>query len=335
MRVGFREGRSADTARPNWDGDGPRPLTWVAWYPASDDAVERELFPDSSPAPWFAFGTAARDAPMHAARHLYPLVLLSHGTGGAGLGLEWLGRRLAQRGFVAIAVNHHGNTGAEPYRAEGFLCLWERARDLTVLRDHVEAHREFADRLDFDRVFVGGTSAGAYTAMALLGAVTTFSRFQPSSSNRSVPGPREFPDLADHVTGLFERSAVFRASWARMSESYRDARFRAALVCAPGRSVLGFSEESLALIDRPARIVVGESDAVAPPKECAVSLHQRVRTSILDILPAGAGHYVFLQQATEMGRRDGPDVCVDAPGVDRRAIHDRVAASAGELFQAA
>jgi predicted dienelactone hydrolase len=336
MRVGFRHGRSEDKARPNWDGDGPRPLTWVAWYPASDDAVEEELFSGSSPAPWFAFGTAARNAPMPAAPRRYPVVLLSHGTGGAGLGLEWLGRRLAQRGFVAIAINHHGNTGTEPYRPEGFLCLWERARDLTVLLDHMEGHAEFADRLDFDRVFVGGTSAGAYTAMALLGAVTKLSRFQPSGPNGSfVRGPREFPDLASHVAGLFESSAVFRASWARMSASYRDARFRAALVCAPGRSVLGFSEESLALIGTPARIVVGESDAVAPPQECAVWLQRRVRTSALDILPAGAGHYVFVPEATETGRRDGPDVCVDAPGVDRGAIHERVAASAAELFQAA
>jgi predicted dienelactone hydrolase len=336
MRVGFRQGRAEDKTRPNWDGDGPRPLTWVAWYPASDDAVEQELFPDSSPAPWFAFGTAARDAPIHAAQRPYPVVLLSHGTGGAGLGLEWLARSLAQRGFIAIAINHHGNTGAEPYRPEGFLCLWERARDLTVLLDHMEARGEFGGCLDLRRVFVGGTSAGAYTAMALLGAVTTFSRFQPSGANRSrVPGPREFPDLADHTAGLFERSAVFRESWARMSDSYGDARFRAALVCAPGRSVLGFSAESLAAIKTPLRIVVGESDAVAPPRECAVWLHRRVPTSTLEILPAPAGHYVFLQEATEMGRRDGPDVCADAPGIDRRAIHQRVAASAAEFFRAA
>ena len=54
------------------------------------------------------------------------------------LGMEWLGRRLAQRGFIALAVNHHGNTGLEVYRAEGFLCLWERARDLSALLDVME-----------------------------------------------------------------------------------------------------------------------------------------------------------------------------------------------------
>jgi predicted dienelactone hydrolase len=336
MRVGFREGRAEDKMRRNWDGDGPRPLTWAAWYPAADDSVEKGQLIGSADAPWFKLGSAAREAPLAGRERSYPVVLLSHGTGGVALGMEWLGRRLAQRGFIALAVNHHGNTGLELYRAEGFLCLWERARDLTVLLGHMEARGEFGGCLDLQRVFVGGTSAGAYTAMALLGAVTMFSRFQPSGSNRSrVPGPREFPDLADHVAGLFERSAVFRESWARMSDCYRDARFRAALVCAPGRSVLGFSGESLATIKAPTRIVVGESDAVAPPRECAAWLHGLLPASTLEILPAPAGHYVFVQEATEIGRRDGPDVCVDGPGTDRRAIHEHVAASAAEFFRAA
>ena len=334
MRVGFREGRSEDKARQNWDENGPRPLTWAAWYPAPDDAVERDLSAGSGTASWFNKGPVARDAPMHMGQRLYSVVVLSHGTGGTALSLEWLGRRLAQRGFVAIAVNHHGNTAAEPYRAEGFLCLWERARDLTVLLDDMESRGEFADRLDMDRVFVGGFSAGAYTAMLLLGAIAAFSQFQASSANRGFArGPREFPDLADHITGLLESSAVFRDSWARMSDSYRDARFRAALVCAPGRSVLGFNEESLARIETPVRIVVGESDAVAPAQDCAVWLHKRVRASTLETLAPDAGHYVFLPEATETGRRAAPDVCLDAPGVDRRAIHEHVAISAAELFQ--
>ena len=105
--------------------------------------------------------------------------------------------------FIALAVNHHGNTGLEVYRAEGFLCLWERARDLSVLLDVMESDREFAGRLDMDRVFVGGFSAGAYTAMALLGAITVSSRFQPTGLRpAAVPGPREFPGLADLVPGF-------------------------------------------------------------------------------------------------------------------------------------
>jgi predicted dienelactone hydrolase len=121
MPVGFRQGRLEDAARPDWDGIGPRPLSWAAWYPASDDASEREHFISPTADPRFVMGPAARDAPINPARRRYPIALLSHGTGGTVTHLEWLARDLARRGFIAIGVNHHGNNSAEPYRAEGFL----------------------------------------------------------------------------------------------------------------------------------------------------------------------------------------------------------------------
>lgn len=331
MPVGFRQGRLEDARRPNWDGNGPRPLSWVAWHPVSDDSTERELFTDLQPQAWFRIGPAARDAPLNSTRRRYPIVLLSHGTGGEALNLEWLARDLARRGFIAIGVNHHGNTSAEPYRAEGFLCWWERARDLTVLLDEIGARGEFAERLDMDRVFIAGYSLGGCTAAVLLGAITQTSRFQNSAAN-DARGPREFPDLADHLPGLLENSAAFRDSWARMSNSYRDARFKAALLLAPGRSVAGFSETSLASIEVPTRIVVGGSDFVAP---AAIWLHERLRASTLDLLANQVGHYVFLPEATDAGRLSSPECCIDAPAVDRRAVHQHTAALAAELFRSA
>jgi predicted dienelactone hydrolase len=175
-----------------------------------------------------------------------------------------------------------------------------------------------------------GYSLGGCAAAALLGAVTATSRFQSSPSNKDFGrGPREFPDLADHLPGLIESSAIFRESWARMSNDFRDARFKTAFLMAPGRSVLGFSEKSLASIETPTRIVVGGSDFVQP---AAIWLHGRLRTGKLDSLASEAGHYVFLPEATDAGRRADPTCWIDAPGVDRRSVHKHVAALAAELF---
>ncbi len=327
MPVGFRQGRLDDATRLNWDGSGPRPLNWTAWYPAAEEAIERVLFP-STTAAWFSIGPAARDAPVNPARRRYPIMLLTHGTGGAVMQQEWLARDLAERGFIAIGVDHHGNTNSEPYRAEGFLCWWERARDLTVLLDSIEASGTFAGRVDMDRVFVAGYSLGGCTAAALIGAISATSRFQ--SGNTDSRGPREFPDLPDHLPRLMENSAIFRASWARMSDDYRDARVKAALLMAPGRSVLGFSEQSLAAIKTPTKVVIGGTDFVRPG---AIWLHERLPADTLHPLAAEAGHYVFLPEATEAGRLADPTCCIDAPGVDRGAVHQQVAALAAELFQ--
>ena len=243
----------------------------------------------------------------------------------------WLARDLAKRGFIAIGINHHGNTATEPYRAEGFICWWERARDLTVLLDHMAVHGEFTDRIDIDQAFVAGYSLGGCTAAALLGAISKTSRFQLSPGNADFArGVREFPDLADRLPGLIESGAVFRDSWHRMSASYRDVQFKAALLLAPGRSVLGFDEPSLAAIETPVHIVVGGADFVAPG---ARWLHERWPASTFDLLAADVGHHVFLPETTAAGRLAEPDICIDPPSVDRRSIHRQTALLAAELFE--
>jgi predicted dienelactone hydrolase len=305
-------------------------MAWAAWYPALDGAAESELSIGIRSENWFSIGPAARDAPISTARESYPIVLLSHGTGGTVLNLEWLARDLARRGFIAIGIDHHGNTFTQPYRAEGFLCWWERARDLTLLLDHMEAEQEFSGRIDIDQAFVAGYSLGGCTAAALLGAISENSRFQPSPENADFArGVREFPDLADRIPELMEGSPIFRDSWSRMSDAYRDPRFKAALLMAPGRSVLGFNEASLKAIDTPVHIVVGGSDFVL---QAARWLHERLPTSRFDLLAAEAGHHVFLPEATAAGRRADPEICIDPPSVDRRSIHQQAAAWAAELF---
>ncbi|MGJ4927069.1 alpha/beta hydrolase family protein [Bradyrhizobium sp. HKCCYLS2038] len=326
MRVGFRQGRIEDASRPNWDGDGPRPIDWFAWYPAADGSTEAALAVAPWPQGWFKAGTAALNAPL-AANGPCPLVVYSHGTGCNGLQVEWLARELASRGLIAVGVNHHGNNNAAPYRAEGFLCSWERPRDISLLIDHVLADPAFAGRIDANSIFAVGYSLGGVTVTSLLGAIMIRSPFAPGANLGR--GPREFPDLVDHLPRLMEESQIFRDSWARMSDSYHDPRIKAALLLAPGRSVQGFSEESVAAIDVPTRIMVGGADALLP---AARWLHERLRSSTFDIVAADAGHYVFLPESTDLGRSSDTACCVDPPSVDRGAVHRLVVAAALQLF---
>ncbi len=330
MSVGFRHGRFEDPQRTNWDGEGPRPVDWFAWYPAADGATEAPLPVAPWPHGWFKAGTAALDAVASESRSEYPLVVFSHGTGGNGLQFEWLARDLASRGYIALAVNHHGNTNAGPYRAEGFLCSWERARDISFLIDNIVARSDLGGRIDNRRIFAVGYSLGGVTAMALLGAVMVRSPFEPGANLGR--GPREFPDLVDHLPRLLEQSPIFRASWARMSASYHDPRITKALLLAPGRSVQGFSADSIAAISVPTRILVGGADFLLP---AARWLHGRLKNSGLDIVADDASHYVFMPESTELGRHSDRTCCVDPPSVDRGAIHRQVTAAALSLFQPA
>ncbi len=324
--VGYREGHAVDGDRSNWSGDGRRPLKWSAWYPAGDGASTAPLYLGSPQTALFYMGVVARDAGLRAEPSRFPVVLVSHGTGGSASSLGWLGCRLAASGFVVLGVDHHGNTINEPYRAEGFLCWWERATDLSVLLDVMHRTGPFAGRLDPDHVYAAGFSLGGYTVLSMLGAVTDMDRFRRWAANQPAGrGPREFPNLADEVAPLLERSAVFRESWRSHALPRADSRIKAAVALAPAPPVRAFTPASLALIDAPVSIAVGGADTEAPPDSCARWLHRHLPNSRLHDLGREVGHYVFLCEGTESGREVAPEICRDAPGIDRRKVHDRVA----------
>lgn len=332
--VGSVTGRFLDPDRPDWDGSGGRPIAWAAWYPAAEGTP---LPPAPTPAQGdlFLSPPVVRDAGISQAVALWPVVLLSHGTGGQAQGLAWLGTRLASAGYVCLAVSHHGNTGIEPFRAEGFLCWWERPRDLTVALDLLAEDPRFADRLDIERVYAAGFSLGAYTVLSLAGAITDMSLFLAWGDRQpgGLRGPREFPDLPGRIEDLLGTSQAYRGSLDRQSLSYADPRLRAVAAIAPPPPVRGFRPESVAAIRLPVAIMVGQADPEAPHETCAIWLHQQNPTFALELLGETVGHYVFLNEATELGKREAPEICLDPPGIDRRAIHDRAADFADTHFR--
>ncbi len=335
-KVGFVEGHLFDDERNDWSGTGPRPIGWTAWYPAAPGARESTHLLGPPDRPLFIVGQTAEGAPMEPSVGTWPVVLISHGTGGSAAGMGWLGCRLAARGYVGIAVNHHGNTAGEPYLPEGFLCWWERARDLTLALDRLSRDGPLAGRLDESRAFAAGFSLGGYTALALIGAVTDMRLFEAWTKQQPGPlGPREFPDIADHIHRLLTSNPEFRRSRQRQGESFNDDRVKAVFACAPAPPVRAFTEASLKGIKVPVGMIVGGGDAEAPHRDCAVWLHRRLPDSRLTVLGDEVGHYVFLCEATEAGRALETDICADAPGVDRRAIHDQAADLALNLFREA
>ena len=327
MQVGFKTGVCVDSHRLNWDGTGARPLAWTAWYPADESWVTHVPLKKS----WFEKEPVAFNAPLARSNQRPPLVVLSHGTGATGEALEWLGFRPAQRGFVALAVNHHGNTGSEPYRPEGFLCMWERAADLSAILNEPSWRSSLRVETG-EKIFAAGFSAGAYTALLLAGARVAFSQFEPDNPQKApIRGPREFPNLLDELPRLYE-NPVFRMSWDRRRGDFSDPRIRAVFAIAPGRSVLGFSPESLQAINRPVYLIGGDGDNVAPPKQCCEWLFQNIPRCNYEILGGGVEHYTFLPKGSAIGREAASELFIDHDGLNRTVVHDDVAGKAAEFF---
>ncbi|HEY0945361.1 MAG TPA: hypothetical protein VGD81_08835 [Opitutaceae bacterium] len=136
--------------------------------------------------------TRERDVPVKiyyptgaAADAVYPVIVFSHGLGGARETYRYLGEYWAAHGYVSVHVQHAGSDDAvwrderRPARAlaraaadpSNFI---NRPRDVSFALDRLtalNADPSFAlhGRLDLDRVGAAGHSFGAYTTMALAG----------------------------------------------------------------------------------------------------------------------------------------------------------------------
>ncbi len=108
-----------------------------------------------------------------------PVVLVSHGLGGTRSGLGFLGRALAEAGFVAVHMQHPGtddslwrgaggNTGLAMAAAVGDVQrAADRVMDAVFVLD--ELPRRLGGRADPARVAIAGHSYGAWLTQTMLG----------------------------------------------------------------------------------------------------------------------------------------------------------------------
>ena len=322
------------TAHRNWRGAADHTLHVTVWYPAADTSVETPQFIGPPGKPLFDAGAATPHAAFAPSLEPFPLILLSHGTGGSAGQLAWLGTALARAGFIAAAVDHPGNNAVTGYTVEGFTLWWERATDISEVLDGLLTDPELSPHIDKDRIGAAGFSLGGYTVLELAGARTDFSALSdlchktPADTVCHVPEMKDMPADPDHLLEAVRKSSG--ESLARSADSFRDPRVHAVFAIAPA---LGFTQtpESLHGIRIPVAIVVGSADPIAPPANNANLLKAGIRGARETILP-GVPHYTFLDACTPAGKEASPGYCTDPPGVDRVAVHNQVSDLAIQFF---
>lgn len=324
--VGYQQFKYTDESRRNWSNTAARPMFTYVWYPAAANSEIVEIsFPLEQPI--FLAGKAAKNAPLLTNDKTYPLVVMSHGTGGSGLQMMWLGRRLAEAGFISAAVNHHGNTAAEThYDARGFRLFWERTTDLSKVIDRLLSEPMFEDAIDLDRIAAIGFSLGGYTVTALAGGridLDQFEQFCASGKRDATCGSQnEFPEADIEFQKLIDSDPRVKQSIAKHKHNYHDPRIKAAIALAPALGA-AFTQESLNNIQIPMYFIAGEMDRIAPAQTNAQHLTQSIPNAQFKIAHAKAGHYIFLNSCTEHGRQY-ISLCQDDEEIEREEIHDAV-----------
>jgi predicted dienelactone hydrolase len=280
----------------------------AVWYPTKATQVTWNAGPyviDATP-----------DAPLAEGKH--PLIILSHGSGGSEFGHADLAQALARHGYIVVAPRHLGDsydaadgrgtkiqTYGRPWQIEATLA--------TVLSD-----KRLAPAIDNARIGMTGFSAGGYTTMIMAGAKPNFALHGAYCAAHADDNR-----LCDQSKKA--ESTYTMPGWQLPVET----RIRAALVMAP-LSVM-FDEKSVADIKIPLKVYKASDDQ---------ELRNPWNTDhLLSVLPANVergevqgGHFVFLAPCSAALTAAVPDVCVDARGVDRAAIHAKLNGEIVDFF---
>lgn len=291
------------------DGANP-PLEVGIWYPTATPPQPTRL--------GLYTQNVAAGAPI-AGEHL-PLVVLSHGNGGALASHYDTALALAEAGFVVAAPTHAGDTYGDQSHATD---LPGRVRQLSQVIDYMVADWP-AKAVDPSRVGAFGFSAGGFTVLAAAGGNADFTRIAPHCA--AYPSYFECKIMATHAAkgAVVATNAVF----------VHNTHIRAIAVAAPALGYT-FSQEGLAALDMPVQLWRAEDDEILPHPFSAEAVRLALPKPPEMHVVAHAGHFDFLAPCSDALANFAPLICMSEPGFDRAAFHRSLDGEVVGFFQRA
>ncbi|WP_460940934.1 alpha/beta hydrolase family protein [Spirosoma humi] len=303
------------------DSSRHRPVVTEVWYP-TDDSLKAS---DQAFSPFIRQYTV-RNGQLPT--YKMPLIMLSHGTGGGRLTMEWLAQGLVQHGFVVAAVDHWGNTYDNKVALE-FLKPWERPLDIRFALTALLTNTPFSTVIDSQRIGAAGFSYGGYTVIALAGAVLDYKAlltYYKTKGRQEIDIP-ELPGVAQYLDDPSIQVAIEKIP------SLQDNRISAFLAISPALGQGFVSKDQMKAIQKPVYVIGAHSDKMAPVKTNAYHYHGLIPGSNYYEFKGKTGHYVMLNEATEEVKKSDPTYFTDDPTVDRHKVHSAVIRLAAQFFR--
>ncbi|GAB3957425.1 hypothetical protein GCM10028805_50100 [Spirosoma harenae] len=298
-----------------------RPVVTEVWYP-TDDTLKAS---DKMFSPFLRQHTVRNG---HLPNQRLPLIMLSHGTGGGRLTMEWLAQGLAQNGFIVAAVDHWGNTYDNKVPLE-FLKPWERPLDISFALTALVKDPNFRTVIDPQRVVAAGFSFGGYTVIALAGAVLDYQAlitYYKTTGRNELDIP-ELPGVARYLDDPSLKAAI------KNLPALNDNRIKAFLSISPALGQGFIRKDQMKAIHAPLYIIGSESDSMAPVATNARHFHALIPGSIYHEFGGKTGHYVMLNEAIDEVKKSDPIYFADDKSVDRHQVHEAVIQLALKFFR--
>lgn len=303
--------------------DATAATTALLWYPSAATAQPLQAGP-------FRLHVAAdaAPAPPPPGQGRWPLLLVSHGTGGHELGHAWLAEGMAARGWLVLTLRHtadHYLDRSAIARADFFE---QRARQLSRLLSQLLADARWRDRIDPARIAAFGHSAGGHSVLALAGARPDPARVVAHCS----PGGEGLEaDAVMCSLGGRRDEAAAATMRQTLPMDVSDPRIGAVVVAAP--LVVPLQPASLRSLRVPVWVEAAGRDEVLSHGQHAARLCTQPRVQCH--LDAAAGHFASFQADTGPLKADGIDPAFDPPGFDRRRWQPAALARMAAFLEAA
>ncbi len=280
------------------------------------------VYPSGAQGPPSQRGLFTIDATADAAPSTgsFPLIVVSHGTGGSLATHHDSMTALARAGFVVASVEHPRDNFRDDSGFGTDLQLIGRAHHIVALIDGVLAHAKIGGVVDPSRIGMSGHSAGGYTALLVAGAVPNFALME--EYRKAVPFD-VYRTRADTVSDFRRKPGL---------DFVADPRVRAIFVMAPALGYV-FDRNGLSRVEVPVRLYRSGADELLPhpwnAERIASMLPRRPEYEVLE----GAGHFVFLAPCSAAFAARVPSICADPPRIDRVALHQRLNAEMIDFFR--
>lgn len=273
-------------------------------------------YPTSTPSKIVTMGPNAPDVAVNAAVAAgpFPLIMLSHGTGGNNMNHHQLATALARGGFIVAALTHPGDN----YRDRSLLgkpgFFTERPRQVSRLIDALLADPVWKPLIDADRIGMVGHSAGGFTGAALIGATPSM-----ASLMRHCAANYDEDPWFCRMSGPKERAIenARNADQIPALPGSTDPRIKAAVLITPIGQF--FPEASLKAVKVPVRVYVAGRDDVLVPKFHAGYVAANIPGAEAIRIEAG-GHFMLVSKMTINAAINGAEVSGDPAGFDRAPV---------------
>lgn len=247
------------------------------------------------------------------------VVVFSHGSMGSADNYSWLGDGLAAAGFVVVGVNHYGESsiyGENTQNPQSTAFTWQRAQDISALLTRLAGEQIFQRAVNWSDVVAIGHSAGGQTTAMLAGATFDLRRIGPYCNSANAKADlgcnysRQSANAPDQFVALFDAG-------------YQDTRVKKIVLLDPALGAV-VRQDSLRGIVLPSLIVGAVHNDFLPWENHGANYAAGIAGVQTILLNGDEGHFIFIAPCQHKAQVMGVMLCADKPGVDRKAVQQRL-----------